>query len=135
METYQSVQMKVRTPDGTMFVNIMEKDGQPFQVIINIGKAGSAVAAWAQALASMISAGLQAGVKFETFLTELSSITSSNLARTVHSTCTSGPEGVWQAFVRYRNDRFKMLQEQLGAEGLLEEEDEDERRTASVSRI
>jgi ribonucleoside-diphosphate reductase alpha chain len=93
IETFQSVQMKVRTPDGTMFVNVMEDaDGKPFQIIINIGKAGSAIAAWAQALAATMSAGLQSGVKMEAFLTELSSITSSNRARTVDSTATSGPE-------------------------------------------
>jgi ribonucleoside-diphosphate reductase alpha chain len=122
IETFQSVQMKVRTPDGTMFVNVMEDaDGKPFQIIINIGKAGSAIAAWAQALAATMSAGLQSGVKMEAFLTELSSITSSNRARTVDSTATSGPEGLWQALVRYRKIKFKELEEQLG--DLLEEDD------------
>lgn len=128
---YKSYNMKVRTPDGTMFVNILEDvNNQPFQVIINIGKAGSQVAAWAQGLAACISAGLQNGVKIETFLTELSSITSDKEARTVNSNCRSGPEGVWKALVRYRNERFKELQEQLGGEGLLEGADE----RAAISR-
>lgn len=133
METYQSMQMRVQTPDGTMFVNVMDdEEGNPTQVIINIGKAGSAIAAWAHALSAMITVGLKAGVKLEVYLTELSSITSDKRARTISSTCTSGPEGVWMALVRYRKEKFKQLQEQLG--DLLEEEDSDERLNATVSR-
>lgn len=137
IQTFNSVQMKVRTPDGTMFVNVMEDaNGKPFQVIITIGKNGSSPAAWAQALASIITAALQSGTKMETILTELSQIsTDREVGTTIHSKCTSGPMGVWQALVRYRNQRFKELETSLGAEGLLDNlEDEDEHH-ASVSRV
>lgn len=124
--------MKVNTPDGTMFVNVMENEkGEPFQVIITIAKNGSSVAAWAQALSAMISTGLQAGVKLETYLTELSSITSDKTARTLTSRCSSGPEGVWMALVRYKKEKFRMLEESLG--DLLEDET-DARSSVSTSR-
>lgn len=133
METYQSMQMKVHTPDGTMFVNVLDdENGQPIQVIINIGKAGSAIAAWAHALSAMITVGLRAGVKLEVYLTELSSITSDKTARTLTSKCSSGPEGVWMALVRYRKEKFRMLQDSLGE--LLDEEEDDERLNASINR-
>lgn len=135
MVTYKSVVMKVRTPDGTVFVNVMEnEDGKPFQVIVNIGKAGSAVAAWAQALGSMISIALQTEDEkaFDKIITELSSITSSGTARSITSRCTSGPEGVWMALIRYRRAKFIELESSLGS--LLDEDDEDAPLTASVRR-
>lgn len=134
MTIFESRMMRVQTPDGQMYVNVMEdKDGDPFQVIINIGKAGSSVAAWAGALGAVISAGLQSGTKLEVYLTELSNITSDGSARTIKSPCRSGPEGVWVCLVRYRKEKFKELRERLGEEGLLEDED-DSRINSSTSR-
>jgi ribonucleoside-diphosphate reductase alpha chain len=119
-----------------MFVNVMEDDsGEPFQIIINIGKAGSAIAAWANAASAMLTVGLRSGVPIETFLTELSSITSSGSARSVNSVCTSGPEGLWMALIRYRRRKFQELEEKLEDEGLLDTEDEDAPSQASVSRL
>lgn len=112
-ETLNSIVTKVRSPDGTIFVNVMEKDGEPYQVILNIGKAGSNVAAWAQALGSMISVALQNKVPLEKILTELSSLTSSGTPRSIETPIKSGPEGVYVGLLHYRRQRFEDMKKEL----------------------
>ncbi len=108
-----SVNCKVRTPDGTVFVNVVEKDGEPDQVIINIGKAGAPIAAWAQALGAIVTAALQNGVPLEKILTELSSLTSSGTPRSLISPIRSGPEGVYVGLMHYRRTRFEDMKKAL----------------------
>lgn len=112
-EILNSVVSKVRSPDGTVFVNVMERGGEPDTVIINIGKAGAPVAAWAQALGSMISCSLQNGVKLEQILTELSSLTSDAAPRSLTTPVRSGPEGVYVGLLYYRRSRFEDMKKEL----------------------
>jgi ribonucleoside-diphosphate reductase alpha chain len=54
---------RIETPLGTMFVNITEDEkGQPFEVFINLGKAGGAAMADAEAMGRMISLALRSGI-------------------------------------------------------------------------
>ncbi len=51
------------TPLGTMFVHITEDDrGQPFEVFINLGKAGGSAMADAEAMGRLISVALRSGI-------------------------------------------------------------------------
>ncbi len=51
---------KMKTPVGTAFITINEDEsGQPFEVFINIGKAGSDIAAMAEAMGRVISKSLK----------------------------------------------------------------------------
>lgn len=53
---------KIATPLGTAFITVnQDKEGNPFEVFITIGKAGSEVAAMAEALGRMISTTLRFG--------------------------------------------------------------------------
>lgn len=122
---YKSVVSKVRSPDGTIFVNVMENYvGEPIGLIINIGKSGSAVAAWAQALGEIITLSLENGIKLEMILTKLSSITSSGSARSKDIVVNSGPEAVFIALLKYRSSKFEELKLSLGDTD--EEDDDDE---------
>lgn len=122
---FKSIVSKVRSPDGTIFVNVMENQaGEPVGIIINIGKSGSSVAAWAQALGEMISLALEQGVKLEAILTKLSSITSSGSARSKDVVVNSGPEGVFIALLKYRSSKFEELKASLG--DTYEDDDDDE---------
>ena len=47
------------TPSTTLYLSISEKDGKPFETFINLGKAGSDVHAWAEAVARLLSFALQ----------------------------------------------------------------------------
>lgn len=102
-KSYDSELIRVRTPDGTMYVLFMKnKDNTIAGFKITIGKAGAPVAAWASALAEMMNLVLEKGGTIEDILTVLSGITSDRNVRSVNSVCRSGPEGVWQAIVRFR---------------------------------
>ena len=57
---------RMETPLGTMFVNITEDDrGQPFEVFINLGKAGGAAMADVEAMGRLISLALRSGIPIQ----------------------------------------------------------------------
>ncbi|HMS02959.1 MAG TPA: vitamin B12-dependent ribonucleotide reductase, partial [Gemmatimonadaceae bacterium] len=55
--------IRKETPLGTMFVNITEDEkGQPFEVFINLGKAGGAAMSDAEAIGRLVSLALRSGI-------------------------------------------------------------------------
>jgi len=102
----RSTSYRIYTPSGTMFVNIMEEDDKVKGILVNIGKSGSELSAWAQALASMVTVALNNGVSLQTVIDELKDITSDGQARIGASAdARSGPEGIYSALIQYRNDK------------------------------
>src|SRR5256714_8142857 len=62
-DTLRGITTRIETPLGTMFLNITEDDrGQPFEVFINLGKAGGAAMADAEAIGRLISLALRSGI-------------------------------------------------------------------------
>lgn len=115
VETLENEVIKIRTPDGTLFAIVIEnKDGSINSFQFTIGKAGSAVTAWATALAGIMTLAIKNGVTLEQLMSELSGITSEREARTLGSICRSGPEGVFMALMRYKRSRFEKVAESLG---------------------
>jgi hypothetical protein len=101
--------IRVSTPDGTLFVHIAEDDeGKLKQIMLNLGKAGTAVSAWANALASTLTLSIELGATLEDLTELLSNITSGSSARLgIGGNCTSGPEGVWMALMHYRREKHE----------------------------
>lgn len=97
-----SVTIRIRTPDGTLFAIINERDNKPESFMLKIGKAGLAVGAWANALGAVMTLAIEKGATLDELINTLANITSDRSARTIESNCRSGPEGVWMALVRYR---------------------------------
>jgi ribonucleoside-diphosphate reductase alpha chain len=59
----RSTSIRKETPLGTMYVHISEDDrGQPFEVFINLGKAGGAAMADVEAMGRLISLALRSGI-------------------------------------------------------------------------
>src|SRR5690349_14323484 len=59
----RSTSTRKETPLGTMFVHVTEDDrGQPFEVFINLGKAGGSAMADAEAMGRLISLALRSGI-------------------------------------------------------------------------
>lgn len=109
--------IRVRTPQGTLFAIVVENhDGTINNFQLTIGKAGNDVAVWANAVAGLMNLVIQKGGTLEDLLTTLSGITSSRVARSIGSTCRSGPEGVWMALLRYKRGKFEQLSHNLGVE-------------------
>jgi len=111
-----SFTVKVMTPDGVMFVTIVEEDNpisneaEPAQILITIGKTGSAIAAWANMAALLISTLLREGVSISDVIMTISNILSDQTS--VQKTgidIRSGPEGLQYALTRYNEDRQNRL--------------------------
>jgi len=103
----QARTVRIVTPDGTLFVHIADdKNGKLKQVMLNMGKAGTSVSAWAYALTEMMNLAIDCGATLEDLLKILSGITSGSGARLgIGGKCTSGPEGVWMALLQYRREK------------------------------
>jgi len=104
-DVYNSVSIHAITPDGTLYVFVMEdKEGNPKQIKVIIGKAGSAVSAWADALESMINIALLAGISLDTICETLKDITTDKSTGSRFGTnvnVRSGPEGLYTCLFRY----------------------------------
>lgn len=110
-----SESFRVTTPNGTLFAFIAEKpDGtvDSFQFIL--GKAGADTAAWASAVAGLMTLLIAKGATIEELIDTLGGITSGRESRTLQSCCRSGPEGIWMALMRYKRSKFELLSEKLG---------------------
>jgi hypothetical protein len=109
--TYQ-----IPTPDGNMFVTVSEDiDGKPIAIWIHIGKAGSAVGAWSNAVARLMTVALDHGATINDLMTELSSQTSDKRRETSDGEVVrSGIEGVWVALMKYKRSKFEAVSQSLG---------------------
>lgn len=96
--------LRVPSPDGEIFVHCDEDgDGKLIRVLINIGKAGSAVTSWADGLARVITLSL----RFYDLTTILEELSENRSDRFVFSTTRvkirSGVDAVFHALLMYRN--------------------------------
>jgi len=97
---------QINTPDGQMWVHICEKNDKPIMVIINIGKSGSVIQAWASATAYLVTELLKY-TSHHKVIELVSNITTDKIKLGPGSIIRSGPEGVATALVRYSNEKFK----------------------------
>jgi len=97
-----SVTIKVKTPDGSMFVTIAEKDNEPVQIQINIGKAGGSLQAWSNVTAELCTLALSLGAKVEQLI-EIARVTSDrSVTDDSGRDIRSGPDGLAHALRVYR---------------------------------
>ncbi len=104
------------TPNGVMFITIVEgidyrKRPTPVTVLIAIGKAGSAIMAWATMTADLITLLF----KMKTDLEDIIAAVSMNLSDHVvlqkpGISIRSEPEGIKYALLRYQEDRSRRLE-------------------------
>lgn len=108
---YKMESHRVETPDGTLFVNIVEDDNRkPIMIQVSGMKTGTPAFAWADALSRLCNIALNNGVDFMTLVEELSNITSSKAIRLVSGAAVrSGPEGFAVALMRYRDSRQEAI--------------------------
>jgi len=117
-EALRSVNIRVRVPEGTMFVTVVEDiSGRPIQLLINIGKAGSSLAAWTYAVGRMCTVMFENGFGVNDLIDEFATISSDKAVpqedgeEAIHS----GPAGIAVALVKYRAAKFKEFKEIIGA--------------------
>lgn len=102
IDQFNGVTYRVDTPDGLMFVIIME-DAQykPCGINIHIGKSGTAVSAWANAVARVCSLALDHGTSIPELISELSGNNTDKNRRSGEIYIRSGVAGLAYALIQY----------------------------------
>lgn len=117
-EFFDSISFRVKAPEGafTIFFDEDRKTHKLVRISAFAGKTGSSQAAWLDAFCRIMSRQLERGfLTLEEIETELSSIkTDKSLISVEGVECTSGPEAIFIAILRYKNEKFKELRKQLG---------------------
>ncbi len=105
------------TPNGVMFVTIVEsinylKKPVPVNILIIIGKSGSAIMAWANMTASLISLLFKNKIDLEDVIAEISmNLSDHSVLQKPGVSIRSEPEGIKYALLRYQEDRNRRLEE------------------------
>ncbi len=111
-----SLTYKVMTPNGVMFVTIVEsidylKRPVPINILIVIGKSGSAIMAWANMTASLISFLFRKKTDVEDIIAEISmNLSDHSVLQKPGVHIRSEPEGITYALLRYQEDRNRRLE-------------------------
>ena len=115
----RGVTERIETPLGTMFVNITEDDrGQPFEVFINLGKAGGAAMADAEAIGRLMSLALRSGIPLPEIHRQLRGIASDRAIGLGPNKVLSVPDAIGIVLERWWREKQQGIQQDLlGASG------------------
>lgn len=109
--------IRKETPLGTMFVNITEDDkGQPFEVFINLGKAGGAAMADAEAVGRLISLSLRSGIPMRQIHRQLRGIASDRAIGLGPNKVLSVPDAIGIALEEWLREKQGVQQDLLERE-------------------
>lgn len=133
---YNSSTVKVKTPEGNLFVDILENDvtGKPFKLLARIGKSGSTTNAWVDAVAALASHVLEThGLDYTIMLLHMirsDKVVASSILGNRVLYVSSGPEGIAHALSAYKKDKYERLKAQLG----IDEDDDHNYRSPSARK-
>ncbi|HWJ23744.1 MAG TPA: vitamin B12-dependent ribonucleotide reductase [Gemmatimonadaceae bacterium] len=106
--------IRKETPLGTMFVNITEDDrGQPFEVFLNLGKAGGPAMADAEAMGRLISLALRSGIPLMEIHRQLRGISSDRAVGLGPNKVLSLPDAIGIALEEWWRDKNEGIQQDL----------------------
>jgi ribonucleoside-diphosphate reductase alpha chain len=113
-DTLRGTSIRKETPLGTMFVHITEDDkGQPFEVFINLGKAGGAAMADVEAIGRLISLGLRSGISIQAIHRQLRGISSDRAVGLGPNKVLSVPDAIGIALEDWMREKQGVQQELL----------------------
>jgi ribonucleoside-diphosphate reductase alpha chain len=102
------------TPLGTMFVNITEDEkGAPFEVFLNLGKAGGSAMADAEAIGRLISLALRSGISLQEIHRQLRGISSDRAVGLGPNKVLSLPDAVGIALEQWWREKQGVQQDLL----------------------
>ena len=114
----RSMSIRKETPLGTMFVHVSEDDrGQPFDVFINLGKAGGSAMADAEAMGRLISLALRSGIPMQEVIRQMRGISSDRAVGLGPNKVLSAPDAIGIALEEWWRDRQGVQQELPGVGG------------------
>jgi ribonucleoside-diphosphate reductase alpha chain len=115
-ERLRGTTIRKETPLGVMFVSINEDHkGQPFEVFINLGKAGGSAMADAEAMGRMISLALRSGIPLHEVHRQLRGISSDRVVGLGPNKVTSVPDAIGLALEEWMRDKQGVQQELMSA--------------------
>jgi len=113
-DTLRGITTRIETPLGTMFLNITEDDrGQPFEVFINLGKAGGAAMADAEAMGRLISLALRSGIPIREVHRQLRGIASDKAIGLGPNKVLSVPDAIGIALEKWMREKQGVQQDLL----------------------
>ncbi|MDA1080670.1 MAG: vitamin B12-dependent ribonucleotide reductase [Gemmatimonadetes bacterium] len=113
-DTLRSTSIRKETPLGVMFVHISEDDkAQPFEVFINLGKAGGPAMADAEAIGRLISLALRSGIPLKEVHRQLRGISSDRAVGLGPNKVMSLPDAVGLALEEWMRAKHGIQQELL----------------------
>jgi ribonucleoside-diphosphate reductase alpha chain len=113
-DTLRGTTSRMETPLGTMFVNITEDDrGQPFEVFINLGKAGGSAMADVEAIGRLISLALRSGISIQAIHRQLRGIASDRAIGLGPNKVLSVPDAIGIAIESWIRQKQGVQQELL----------------------
>jgi ribonucleoside-diphosphate reductase alpha chain len=117
-DTLRGITTRIETPLGTMFLNITEDDkGQPFEVFINLGKAGGAAMADAEAMGRLISLALRSGIPIREVHRQLRGIASDKAIGLGPNKVLSVPDAIGIALEKWMREKQGVQQDLLNTAG------------------
>jgi ribonucleoside-diphosphate reductase alpha chain len=113
-DVLKSTAIRKETPLGTMFVHITEDDrGQPFEVFINLGKAGGSAMADAEAMGRLVSLALRSGIPIQQVHRQLRGISSDRAVGLGPNKVLSVPDAIGLALEDWMRTKQGVQQELL----------------------
>ncbi len=104
--------IRKETPLGVMFVSINEDEkGQPFEVFINLGKAGGSAMADAEAMGRLISLALRSGIPLTEIHRQMRGISSDRVVGLGPNKVMSVPDAIGLALEEWMRDKQGVQQE------------------------
>ncbi len=111
-EKLRGTTIRKETPLGVMFVSINEDEkGQPFEVFINLGKAGGSAMADAEAMGRLISLALRSGIPLTEVHRQLRGISSDRMVGLGPNKVMSVPDAIGLALEEWMRDKQGVQQE------------------------
>jgi ribonucleoside-diphosphate reductase alpha chain len=113
-DTLRGTTIRKETPLGVMFVNITEDEkGQPFEVFLNLGKAGGSAMADAEAMGRLISLALRSGIPLMEIHRQLRGISSDKAVGLGPNKVLSVPDAVGIALEQWWREKQGVQQDLL----------------------
>ena len=115
-DTLRGTTIRKETPLGVMFVNITEDEkGAPFEVFINLGKAGGSAMADAEAMGRLISLALRSGIPLMEIHRQLRGISSDKAVGLGPNKVLSVPDAVGIALEQWWREKQGVQQDLLNS--------------------
>jgi ribonucleoside-diphosphate reductase alpha chain len=113
-EVMRGTTIRKDTPLGTLFVNITEDEkGQPFELFLNLGKAGGSAMADAEAIGRLVSLALRSGIPLMEIHRQLRGISSDRAVGLGPNKVLSMPDAVGIALEQWWRDKQGVQQDLL----------------------